>query len=300
MQSLQAMLRDFRYFFQIARPLNVAISMIAFSVACMLANHGSVEFVTNGGFWATALMIALIAGTGYWINDVYDFRIDRINKPRKTVVNAILSVKKVMTMYLFMLGGILTFTGLVIGWYMGYYHITFINALSILLLFLYASYLKRVGIPGNLTISFLIALVILLAGYLYEITVPLVWAMVFAFEITLIREITKDVEDIRGDLSFDLRTLPIQIGIRQTKTVLFFLYISFLVSTWLPFLYSWWDKNELLWTYLLTSVFLVQIPTIYLQVHMSRSSDPRDFGYQSQGLKMIMVLGMVTLFFLQV
>lgn len=292
------MLRDFRYFFQIARPLNIAISMIAFSVACMLANHGSVEFVANLGFWATASMIALIAATGYWINDVYDFRIDRINKPRKTVVNAILSVKKVVTMYLFMLGGILTFTGLVIGWQMGYYHITFINLLSIILLYFYASYLKRIGVPGNLTIAFLIALVILLAGYLYEITIPLIWAMVFAFEITLIREITKDVEDIRGDLNFDLRTLPIQIGIRQTKTILFVLYISFLASTYMPFIHQWWKSGDFLWPYLISSILLVQIPTVYLQVKMARSSDPRDFGYQSQGLKVVMVLGMVTLFFL--
>ena len=51
-------------------------------------------------FWATLLTIAGIAATGYWINDVYDFRIDRINKPNRTIVNAILSVKKVMTIYI--------------------------------------------------------------------------------------------------------------------------------------------------------------------------------------------------------
>ncbi len=292
------MLRDFRYFFQIARPLNIAISMIAFSVACMLANHGSLAFVTNPEFWAVALMIALIAATGYWINDVYDYRIDRINKPRKTVVNAILSVKKVVSVYLFMLGGIVTFTGLLIGWYMGHYHITFVNLLSILLLFLYASYLKRIGVPGNLTISFLIALVILLAGYLYELTIPLGWAMVFAFEITLIREITKDVEDIRGDLSFKLRTLPIQIGIRHTKKVLLALYVIFLISTWGPFVWHWWAYGGQFWVYFVSSLVLVQAPTLYLLVHMQRSSDPRDFGYQSQGLKIVIITGMITLFFL--
>ncbi|MDP5171181.1 MAG: geranylgeranylglycerol-phosphate geranylgeranyltransferase [Bacteroidia bacterium] len=292
------MLRDLRYFIQISRPVNVFISLLAFAVSCMLANHGSLHFVTNGGFWATALTIAFIAATGYWINDVYDFRIDRINKPSKTVVNAILSVKKVMTMYLFTLGGIITFTGLVIGWYMGYYHITFINALSMLLLFVYASYLKRIGVAGNLTISFLIALVILLAGYLYELTIPLIWAMVFAFEITLIREITKDVEDIRGDLSFQLRTLPIQIGIRQTKYVLLGLYLAFIFSTYLPVAVQYWKSGDLLWMYLLSSLLLVQAPAAYLIWRMIRSSDPRDFSFQSQGLKLVMVLGMVTLFFL--
>lgn len=291
------MIRDLRYFFQISRPLNVLISLLAFAVACVLANHGSLDFVRNPDFWATSLMIGLIAATGYWINDVYDFRIDRINKPSQTIVNAILSVKKVVTVYLFTLGGIVTFTGLVIGWKMGHYHITFINGLSIFLLLIYASYLKRIGIPGNLTISFLIALVILLAGYLYQITLPLIWAMIFAFEITLLREITKDVQDIRGDLRFHLRTLPIQIGIRHTKRVLLVLYLLFLASTYLPLGFAWW-RGESMWPYFLLSVVLVQIPTAYLSFQMMSSSDPREFAFQSQGLKIVMLTGMITLFFL--
>ncbi len=291
------MLRDLRSFFLIARPMNVFISVLAFAVACVLANHGRFDFWQTPAFWATAFMIALIAATGYWINDVYDFRIDRINKPQKTVVNAILSVKKVMTVYLFVLGGIVTFTGLVIGWQMKLYHITFINLLSIALLYLYASYLKRIGVPGNLTISFLIALVILLAGYLYDISLPLVWAMIFAFQITLIREITKDVEDIRGDLAFKLRTLPIQIGIRRTKYVLLVLYLLFGFSCYLPFVHAWWE-GHFLWSYLLLSVLLVQLPMAFLIRLLLRASDPRDFTRQSLLLKYVMISGMATLFFL--
>lgn len=291
------MLRDVRYFFQISRPVNVLISLLAFAVASLLANYGSPAFLLNAPFWATALTIAIIAATGYWINDVYDFRIDRINKPGKTVVNAILSVKKVVSVYIAGTVGILAFSTLLIGWHWGYYHITFLNLLSVLLLLVYAAYLKRIGIPGNLTISFLITLVILLAGYLYQITVPLVWAMIFGFEITLLREITKDVEDIRGDLRFNLRTLPIQIGIRQTKQVLLGLYIVFLLSCYLPILYAWYQDSTLV-PYLISSLLLVQVPIAFLMVMLMRSSDPRDFSAQSLGLKLVMVSGLVTLFFL--
>ena len=292
------MWQDFLHFVRISRPLNVFISLLAFGVGCYLATNQSLSFLQEATFWATALMIGLIAATGYWINDVYDYRIDRINKPHKPVVNAILSVKKVLTVYFVVNVGIMLFTLGYLSWYKGHLEISFINLLSIGLLFVYASYLKRIGVPGNLTIAFLTALVLVLAGYLYEITLPLVWAIVFAFEITFIREVTKDVEDIPGDLAFNLHTLPIQIGIRHTKTILWVLYACFLVSTYLPFAYAWWQGHDLLWTYLILSVLLVQLPCAYLLRLLLRSQAPADFTRQSRYLKYLTLAGIFTLFFL--
>ena len=292
------MLRDALNFLRISRPVNVFISFLAFGVAAFISQDKSWAFLTDSVFWATAACIIVIAAAGYWVNDVYDFRIDRINKPGKTIVNAYLSVKKVLTVYFFVNAGILIFSFVYLGYMNQKYHISVINLISVGLLFLYASYLKRIGVPGNLSIAFLIALVILLAGYLYEVNSPLVWTMVFAFEITLIREITKDIEDIRGDLQFELRTLPIQIGIRRTKYILQVFYVCFLLSCYVPFIYGYFRVNTLIWNYLLVSVLLVQIPTVYMMYLLARSVRPEDFGKQSTYLKYIMLGGIVSLFFL--
>ncbi|TAE58930.1 MAG: hypothetical protein EAZ89_02985, partial [Bacteroidetes bacterium] len=219
------MRRDFIYFFRISRPMNVLVSVLAFGLACYLTHGRSLRFLSDVPFWAAAFTIAIIAATGYWINDVHDFRIDRINKPRRTIVNAHLSVKKVLTLYFGLTGGVLLFSLLYFGFYLGKPNVSFINFLSVFLLFIYAGYLKRVGVAGNLTIAFLIALVLFMSYYLYGVVrMSLIWSIVFAFQITLIREITKDVEDIRGDLAYHLRTLPIQIGVRATQKVLAGLY----------------------------------------------------------------------------
>ncbi len=294
------MMQDLKYFFLISRPANVLISVLAFGVACFIANEHSFSFIQDAPFWATALTIAVIAAAGYWINDVYDFRIDRINKPGKLVVNAILSVKKVLTGYFLLNMGILLFSFSFLGVRWELYQITFINFLSVLLLFIYASYLKRVSVVGNLLISFLTALVILLAGYLYQINMGLIWTLTFAFEITLIREITKDIQDIKGDLRFNLHTLPIQIGIKRTKWALQLVYLCFLISTYLPFFMHYARHREWLWAYLIASVILVQVPTVYLVWLLRRAEgdDAEAFGRQSLYLKLLIFVGLITLLFL--
>ena len=288
--------RDIPYFIRISRPLNIVISLISFFVSCFIAANHQWHFISDQNFWATSLTILMIAATGYWINDVYDFRIDRINKPEKTYVNAILSVKKVLSVYFVINGLILLFSLYFFVFRQPLYQISFINVVSIVLLFWYASFLKRKGVPGNLLISFLIALVTLLAGYLYGINTPLILTIIFAFQITLIREITKDVEDIRGDLSFQLQTLPIQIGIRGTKKVLSVLYIIFILSTWLPAVdhYLKHDK-DILWPYIIASILLVQIPAIFLFIFLQNSVKPETFGKQSTYLKILMLTGIITI-----
>lgn len=294
------MWRDLKLFWRISRPLNVLISWLAFAVACFLVHGHSLSFLADPPFWGTALVIVVIAAAGYWVNDVYDFRIDRINRPGRTVVNAMLSVKKVLTAYFLANLGIILFSLSYLGLYLGRYHITFINVVSVLLLFIYASWLKRVSVAGNLVIAFLIALVLFLAYYLYDaINLSLVWAIMFAFEITFIREITKDVQDIEGDLQYGLRTLPIQVGMRGTQRVLLALYTLFLLSCYLPFVEAHWRHGEWLWRYLSLSVLLVQLPTLYLIRMMWKSTEPTHFGMQSNMLKVLMLTGLVTLFFLR-
>ena len=292
------MLQDARHFIRISRPLNVLIAFFAFGVSCFIASEKSFHFLQDIIFWITALTIVVIAATGYWINDVYDFRIDRINKPQKTVINAHLSVKKVLTVYFIVNSMVLLISLFYVGLIQREYPVTFINFLSVFLLFIYASYLKRIGIPGNLTVSFLIAMVVILGGYLYGINTPLIWTIIFAFEITFIREITKDIEDIKGDLYYQLKTLPIQIGIRQTKKILALLYVIFIVSCYLPFLYAWLKHDLVIWSYMISSIILVQIPAWYLFYQLSRSARPEDFGMQSRWLKGLMISGIITLFFL--
>lgn len=297
------MLKDIRHFFWLSRPLNVLISLLAYTLACYIAAYKSYGFLFDPDyypqFWATAFTIASIAATGYWINDVYDFRIDRLNKPKHTIVNAMLSAKKVLTVYFVCTVLIAVFSLGYLAWYKGEYQISVINILSISLLFFYASSLKRISVIGNLVISFLVSLVIILGGYVWNtINTELIYTAAFAFLITLLREITKDIEDIRGDLAYNLQTLPIQIGIRETKRVLWVLYTVFILACYVPFVVEWVVKDTILWAYLISSILLVQLPIGYVLLLLRKAHIPAEFGMQSRYLKYLMFTGMVTMLFL--
>lgn len=297
------MWKDIRHFFWLSRPLNVFISLIAYGLACYIAAYKSHGFLFDiqfyPQFWGTAITIVGIAATGYWINDVYDFKIDRLNKPEKTIVNAFLSVKKVLTAYFIATFLLATFSVLYLAWYKGEYQITIINFLSIILLFLYASYLKRISVVGNLVIALLVSFVVFLGGYVWNnINTELIYTAIFAFLVTLLREITKDVEDIQGDLAYNLQTLPIQIGVNATKRVLWVLYGIFLMACYTPFIIEAFTKGVWLWEYLLVSICLVQLPTMYIFMLMRRAKLPADYGLQSRYLKFLMFGGMVSVLFL--
>lgn len=289
--------KDAFYFLRLSRPVNVLITGVAFALSCYISLYETTGFFRDPLFYANVAVVLLISATGYWINDVYDFRIDRVNKPERTVVNAYLSVKKVLTVYFIVLGVALGFSLIYFGFYHRMFTLSFVHALAVGLLFVYASWFKRVSVVGNLLIAFLVSLVILLAGYLYHLNTELVYTLAFAFQVTLLREITKDVEDIRGDLQFNLNTLPIQIGMRATRQALYLLYGVFLLSCYVPVWLEAGDRAANL-RYIAASLLLVQIPVIWVVYLLRRSATPAAFGLQSLLLKVIMAGGMISLLFL--
>ena len=292
------MLKDIGYFIRLSRPVNIVISWIAFVVACYIANDGRLFFLGEAIFWITGLLVGGVAAGGYWINDVYDFRIDRINKPHKTLVNAYLSVKKVLTVYLISSFFLCSFSAIYHGYYHGRYEILGVILSCALGLFFYARQLKRTNLWGNLLIAVLAAMVVILGGMLYHIHAPLVWIALFSFEITLIREIVKDIEDMKGDKAFQLQTLPIRVGIVNTHRTLWVLVVIFVLSCYIPFIYAYFLERKFIWGYLLFSLLLVQCPILFVFRDLYNFSSPVHYAWLSKSLKYLIFSGIASLFFL--
>jgi 4-hydroxybenzoate polyprenyltransferase len=286
-------MRDFRYFFLLSRPLNVFITLIAFALAVHIATGDFLEALDDKEFWWGCIALTVITATGYWVNDAFDFKIDRENKPRKVIVNAHLSVKKVLTAYFAAVVLVMAFSVLLQAPVL-----VAINGGAVALLFLYAWLLKRTTVIGNIVIATLTALVVFYAAVMYVPRTALMWTILFAFEVTFIREVVKDVEDIKGDLKFKLQTLPIRIGIQATQRVLYVCYAVFLLSCYAPLVEAVLRGQPFNWPYLLASILLVQVPTVYLVTHLVKAREAQDFGYQSKMLKVVIFLGMLSVLFL--
>ena len=227
----------------------------------------------------------LIAAAGYIINDYYDIKIDLINKPERVVIG-----KNIARRFAILFHTVLSFSGVGIGFLLSW-KIGIINFLSAFLLWLYSNYLKRQPFVGNLTVAILTGLSIELINVLYEINNQLVTIYaLFAFFMTLIREIIKDMEDLKGDNSFGCRTLPIIWGIRKAKILIYSLMAIFVMTVVaLNRLYVGLPMN-----YFLVFLFL---PMGILLARLLRADTIKDFDLLSQLCKVIMLLGILTMVF---
>jgi len=278
----------------LSRPGNLLIAFVAFSLGTWLSRDRRLIFVENENFWYASICIAAIMATGYWINDVFDFRIDRINKPGRVIISRHLSTKKVTTAYISAIFCISVFALFLLGWKLTLFHLSIIS-----ILFVYAWVLKRMSVVGNILIASLtsavIAYPVLLSG---EINLPLIWMIVFAFGITYIREVMKDLEDIRGDLEFGLQTMPIRIGISATRRVVAVCYGLFGISHLLPVLEEFIRLGEFNLTYLIISILAIQCPVIYLFYRIATKKSAGEYGLQSAWLKWLIAGGMFSVIFL--
>lgn len=228
----------------------------------------------------------LIAAAGYIINDYYDVKIDLINKPERVVIG-----KGITRRYALLFHTVLSVTGVAIGFLLNW-KIGVTNFTCAFLLWLYSNALKRLPFVGNLTVALLTGLSIFIVNLLYPPMVVLVGIYsLFAFFITIVREIIKDLEDLRGDDTFGCKTLPIVWGIRGTKLFTYFLLALFVLlvivlhqlSTPLPINFFSW------------SLFL---PIVMLVGWLVRADTRRDFYQLSQFCKVIMLAGILSMAFL--
>ncbi len=158
----------------------------------------------------------MIAAAGYIINDYYDVKIDYINKPEKVVVGN--TLKRRVAMFIHTSLNIL---GVITGFLVSL-KIALINLVASFWLWGYSNQLKRMPLIGNLSVAILSGLAIAIIGIYYQPdNINIYLYAVFAFFVSLIREIVKDIEDLKGDATFGCRPLPVICSIRSSKSLIF-------------------------------------------------------------------------------
>jgi 4-hydroxybenzoate polyprenyltransferase len=247
-----------------------------------------------------SLIVLLITAAGYIINDILDIETDKINKPTKLYVSKSISIKNAWRVY-WAFTSIACFLSLL-------YATEFIHFILFfgvpILLYVYSKYLKKTPLLGNILISFLVILPIYTI-YLFEFvpqktTIPIfdrpinnaiLFYIFFAFITTLIRELIKDVEDIKGDYSRGMKTLPIIIGIHRTSKVILFFSSVLLVAVLLvifEFL-----KGE--YVFSMYSFLFILIPLLLFIYKLRVAKTKKDFSFLSNLIKLIMFFGILSM-----
>ncbi len=256
------------------------------------------------GILLLILASTCIAAAGNIINDINDVETDFINKPDRILVGHAISEKTAYTLFI-----IFNLVGVGSGFYLSHHvgraPFFIIFVLISALLYIYATQLKRTLLIGNIVISVLVGMSILIIGVfdlLPEITtsnrptqiiffkVVFDYAL-FAFIINLLREISKDIEDIDGDYKAGMNTLPIAIGRDRAKNILVALNFIPLIGI------ICYVVSDLYKEIITVCYFLIMVigPLIYISIKTFSANLKDDFHHISNMYKLVMLFGMLSL-----
>ena len=295
-----------KYFFSLIRYPNLlmlALSQLIFRYG-FLHLHEVPLALNDWQFVLLVIATVCLAAGGYIINDIMDSATDWINKPDKVIVGKHISEYNAYNYYIG-----LNVVGVAIGFYLSNVieHSGF-SALFIVIagtLYLYATNFKQSLLVGNIIVSLLVALSVIIVGIfdLYPMATPenkdylsiffeiiLDFAFI-AFWLNLIREIIKDIEDYPGDLKQGMNTLPIVLGIETTTKVVFGLTLiptAGIIYYVLTYLYTLQGASA----YILVGVVG---PLIYLLIKIWSAKQKQDFSHLSKVVKIIMLLGLLSI-----
>lgn len=215
-------------------------------------------------FHLLVLSTVMIAAAGNIINDYFDVRADRINKPERLIIGKHIKRRYAIVSH-WGINLIAFIIAIYLSWVLETFWYLFIHLLAINILWFYSMYFKRKLLIGNILIAALTALVPILVGFYFhqvfdtepdallflayypfdsypycDYTLWLTLGLAcFAFILNLAREIVKDIEDIEGDKKLRAKTLPILLGENKTKWIAIFILFGSLISTLLICLLLW-------------------------------------------------------------
>ena len=257
-------------------------------------------------FYLLVLASGCIAAAGYIINDYFDENIDQVNKSSKVIIGKFIKRRSAILLH-----AVLSLIGLALSIYIGYQlnniFIPFFNFLAINILLVYSSTFKKKILIGNILISLLTAWVILvltMAEYRFRISPgDVVWQRLlkmsfvysgFAFIISLIREVIKDMEDMEGDLKYGCRTMPIAWGLPVSKV---FTAVWIVVLAGVLFVILIYVVQLGWWLSALYSLIAIIIPLIWVLDKLYKANTASEFHRLSSVVKLIMLAGIVSMLF---
>lgn len=309
-------LADFLKLIRYKNLLIIALTMYAIRFGIIFPFLESINYTLQLDelhFFLLVFATVSIAAAGYAINDYFDIRSDITNHPDSVLVGTKIPRRTALT-----INNLFNFIGVALGFYVAYHiHLIKLGLLFLVisgLLWFYSSYFKKMLLWGNIIVATFAALVPLLP-VLFEIpllneivgpkrppveakTISIIFFFAlgysyFAFMLTLMREIIKDMEDVQGDMELNRNTLPLVIGIPKSKLFVYALALITILS--IVFVYVIFFQDFASIAYLSITILL---PLFFLMYKLYRAKAQKEFFRISQQLKWVMFAGILFLSFL--
>lgn len=301
------------HFIRLTRPINlliVAITMYGlgwFFDGFLFPGESGIQSLD---FFLLVFSTTIIAAAGNIINDYFDVRADRINKPERLIIGKHIK-RRVAIVTHWGLNVVAFSIAAYLSWRLDTLWYLFIHLLSINILWYYSSYFKRKFLIGNILIAALTAMVPILVGFYYHHSLQLghfhdargglnsfplhshflfisILIALFAFVLNLAREIVKDMEDVEGDQLLRARTVPIVMGTTSSKWMITFVLLISLVSGFtIIFLEA--SGGIVRWI----PLYLSQLLVFFALFQLYRAKEKAHYKLINTWIKLSMVFGLI-------
>lgn len=212
----------------VIRGYNVLVIMLAqylTSVFILSENQTLKEILFDFSLLCIVLASAISIASGYIINNFYDSEKDLINRPQKSQLDRLVSQQKKLIIYF-----IFNFTAVIIASYVSFRAVLFFSA-YIFGIWLYSHKLKRLLLIGNLVATFLAVLPFFAIFIYYKNYDSVIFVhAIFLLLIIFMRELVKDLENLKGDMASGYNTIPVAYGEKTSKSILYLVIAANIIT----------------------------------------------------------------------
>lgn len=270
----------------VVRGYNIALIVLAQYLAAIFIFSPDLPLkaiIFNLDLYFLVLATICVIASGYIINNFYDSKKDRINKPIKSKIDSIVGQKIKLQIYFF-----LNFIGVAFGLMVSWRAALFF-AVYIFLIWLYSHKLKRYPLTGLFSASILSILPFFAIFIYYKNFSEVIFIhAAFLFFVLMIRELLKDLENIKGDIVQDYQTIPIKYGEYFTKAL-----ITLLVFLTMNPIYFLWGYPEI--GMMKYYFYLVGIVFVFFLIFLWKASSKRDYIILHNVIKLVILIGVMSI-----
>ncbi len=268
--------------FSVVRGYNIPVIALAqyLSAIFILApEKRALHVLLDFNLFILVLASSLTIASGYIINSFYDSKKDLINRPNKSRLDRLVSQKTKLQIYFS-----LNFFVALIAFFVSFRAVIFFSV-YIFLIWFYSHKIKKMLLYGNLMASFLAVLpffgILLYYKNFYEV---IFFHATFLFLILFTREIIKDLENIKGDISNNYKTIPVVYGEQISKIIILILLLATIIPVY--YLINIYDVG-----YMDIYFYLCFITFVFFGLKLWKSNTKEDYLQLHNVLKFIVVAG---------
>ncbi len=271
--------------FSLVRGVNISVLMIAqlLTALFIFSSTPLIPTLLDLNIWLIILATGLSVSGGYIVNAFFDEEKDIINRPEKTLLERHITAKTKLGVYF-----ACSVLSLLVASYVSFRAVLFFTG-YMLSMFLYSTYLKRTLWFGTLVSTLLTVLPFFaITVYYKNFSLEIFVHAAYLYTLVSVREFTKSLHNLKGDLAQNYRTFPVVWGERKTKQLISALMgCAFLVVLILG---RFFELHAMRFYFALSIVFL-----LVFVVLLWRFSSKRQFGLLVQFIRLIILLGVISL-----